>query len=271
MLAAAGVRLYKVGLSFPLETAACATSPGPRRDPGDRGERPGGRAAAARAVLQRAGRARPVLLGKHDAEGRPCRRSASCALAPDRAGGRLAVPHSRPRHLDHRRHVVDFVPAPLLSNSADASSAALFLLRLPAQHQHRGARGLERAAGIGCHFMASWMERTAGLIQMGGEAWTGSRTRCSPARRTCSRTSATAPTTIRATWRSARPSRRRHITYKILFNDAVAMTGGQPVDGDQRRRDRAPGRGEGARWWWCPTTSRSTTASARASRRHRVP
>jgi len=87
--------------------------------------------------------------------------------------------------------------------------------------------------GIGCHYMATWMDRgTETFTQMGGEG---------------------------ATWLGQAPfTERKHvfqnigdgtyfhsgllairaavasgvnITYKILYNDAVAMTGGQPLDG----------------------------------------
>jgi indolepyruvate ferredoxin oxidoreductase len=88
--------------------------------------------------------------------------------------------------------------------------------------------------GIGCHYMATWMDRgTETFTQMGGEG---------------------------ATWLGQAPfTERKHvfqnlgdgtyfhsgllairaavasgvnITYKILYNDAVAMTGGQPLDGE---------------------------------------
>jgi indolepyruvate ferredoxin oxidoreductase len=94
-------------------------------------------------------------------------------------------------------------------------------------------QGMRAYAGIGCHFMSQWMDRnTLGWTHMGGEG---------------------------ANWIGEAPfSKRRHVfqnlgdgtynhsgylairasaaagvnvTYKILFNDAVAMTGGQRNDG----------------------------------------
>lgn len=93
-----------------------------------------------------------------------------------------------------------------------------------------GSRAL---GGIGCHYMATWMDRgTDTFTQMGGEGatWIGQ-----------------APFTdnnhvfqnlgdgtyfhsgllaIRAS-----VAADVNITYKVLYNDAVAMTGGQPIDG----------------------------------------
>jgi indolepyruvate ferredoxin oxidoreductase len=94
----------------------------------------------------------------------------------------------------------------------------------------KGSRAL---AGIGCHFMASWMERdTDGLIQMGGEGvnWIprsmfngGQHVFQNLGDGTFYHSGSLA---IRQAVAAA-----TNITYKILFNDAVAMTGGQPVDG----------------------------------------
>jgi len=93
--------------------------------------------------------------------------------------------------------------------------------------------GSKAFGGIGCHYMATWMDRgTETFTQMGGEGatWLGQ-----------------APfTETRHVFQNLGDGTYFHsgllairaavaagvnITYKILFNDAVAMTGGQPVDG----------------------------------------
>ena len=93
--------------------------------------------------------------------------------------------------------------------------------------------GSRAYAGIGCHYMAQWMDRsTLGFTQMGGEGanWIGE-----------------APFSMRphvfqnigdgtynhSGYMAIRASIAAgvNVTYKILFNDAVAMTGGQMHDG----------------------------------------
>ena len=93
--------------------------------------------------------------------------------------------------------------------------------------------GSNALAGIGCHFMANWMDRsTSSIIQMGGEGvnWAASSLFTGK------------PHVFQnlgdGTWYHSGSMAIRqaiavnaNITFKILFNDAVAMTGGQPVDG----------------------------------------
>ena len=94
----------------------------------------------------------------------------------------------------------------------------------------QGSRAL---AGIGCHYMVTWMDReTYTFTQMGGEGatWLGQ----APFTETPHVFQNLGDGTyfhsgllaIRAAVASG-----ANITYKILYNDAVAMTGGQPVDG----------------------------------------
>jgi indolepyruvate ferredoxin oxidoreductase len=96
--------------------------------------------------------------------------------------------------------------------------------------------GSRAVAGIGCHYMSVWMDRsTVTFSQMGGEgvSWIGQA----------------AFTTDQHVFSNLGDGTYYHsgllavrqsiaagvnITYKILFNDAVAMTGGQPVDGTMR-------------------------------------
>ncbi len=93
--------------------------------------------------------------------------------------------------------------------------------------------GSKALAGIGCHFMASWMDRdTDGLIQMGGEGvnWIA-RSKFNGGKHIFQNLGdGTYYHSGSLAIRQAIAA-NTNITFKILYNDAVAMTGGQPVDG----------------------------------------
>ena len=91
--------------------------------------------------------------------------------------------------------------------------------------------GSRAMAGIGCHFMSLWMDRnTAGFTQMGGEGtpWIGQQPFVNENHIFANLGDGTYfHSGILAVRQSVAAG--VNITYKILFNDAVAMTGGQPV------------------------------------------
>ena len=93
--------------------------------------------------------------------------------------------------------------------------------------------GMRAYAGIGCHFMAQWMDRsTLGYTQMGGEGanWVGE----APfSKRDHVFQNIGDGTYNHSGYMAIRAAiaAKTNITYKILFNDAVAMTGGQANDG----------------------------------------
>ncbi|HJW12925.1 MAG TPA: indolepyruvate ferredoxin oxidoreductase family protein, partial [Albitalea sp.] len=96
--------------------------------------------------------------------------------------------------------------------------------------------GSRAVAGIGCHYMAVWMDRsTVTFSQMGGEgvSWVG-QAAFSTDRHVFANLGD--GTYFHSGVLAVRQSIAAgvNITYKILFNDAVAMTGGQPVDGTLR-------------------------------------
>ena len=93
--------------------------------------------------------------------------------------------------------------------------------------------GSRAYAGIGCHFMAQWMDRsTLGYTHMGGEGanWIGEAPFSKRGHVFQNLGDGTYNHSGYMAIRAAIAS-GVNITYKILFNDAVAMTGGQMHDG----------------------------------------
>lgn len=122
---------------------------------------------------------------------------------------------------------------PRLLNVAGATRTPYFCSGCPHNTSTRLPEGSSANSGIGCHVMASWMNReTAGFAQMGGEGvpWVAS-SMFNGGRHVFQNLG-------EGTWYHSGSLAIRQavaagtkITYKILYNDAVAMTGGQPVDG----------------------------------------
>ncbi|MCE3001407.1 MAG: indolepyruvate ferredoxin oxidoreductase family protein [Xanthomonadaceae bacterium] len=93
-----------------------------------------------------------------------------------------------------------------------------------------GSRAL---GGIGCHYMVTWMDRrTDTFTQMGGEGatWCGQAPFTQEKHVFQNLGDGTYFHSGSLAIRQAIAA-KVNITYKILYNDAVAMTGGQPVDG----------------------------------------
>src|SRR5438552_13540906 len=93
--------------------------------------------------------------------------------------------------------------------------------------------GSRATAGIGCHVMAIWMDRsTSAFTHMGGEGapWIGLSPFTDEKHIFANLGDGTYYHSGSLAIRAA-VAANINITYKILYNDAVAMTGGQPMDG----------------------------------------
>ena len=231
-----GIALFKVGMPWPLEPQAI-----------------GRFASGLRAVLvveEKRGLiedqlalqlfnlpARPALTGKRDEAGRPLLPTAG-EIGPARVAEAIVdrlvrlrgpLPRLEERVRDLRR---SRVPA---ANAAHQNRTPFFCSGCPHNTSTNVPDGSRAMAGIGCHGMAYSIpeRRTSFITQMGGEGatWIGQ-----------------APfTTEPHVFQNLGDGTYMHsgllairaaaaagvsITYKILFNDAVAMTGGQSHDGE---------------------------------------
>lgn len=238
-LAEAGVRLYKVGLSFPIEQTRIRDFATGLQEILIIEEKGAIVETQLRDLFYNAPvDARPALLGKYDLDGKPLVSSLG-ELRPSRLIELVAnwisrhFPHNR-AFGDYLQHVRDFTSPELLPNASDSvKRLPYFCAGCPHNTSTKVPEGSTARAGIGCHFMANWMDRsTEGLIQMGGEGvdWVSHAMFTKTPHVFQNLGDGTYYHSGYLAIRQA-VAAKATITYKILFNDAVAMTGGQPVDG----------------------------------------
>jgi indolepyruvate ferredoxin oxidoreductase len=177
----------------------------------------------------------PSIIGKRDEDDRPLFRSAGRLDTNHLAAtiGRRILARADDPGVAERTAAMESLVMRNVEPAAGMQRIPYFCPGCPHSSSTRVPEGSRALAGIGCHYLAQFMDReTARYTQMGAEG---------------------------ASWVGEAPfSRRRHmfqnvgdgtyfhsgllairaaiaakvnITFKILFNDAVAMTGGQAMDG----------------------------------------
>ena len=130
--------------------------------------------------------------------------------------------------------LAELVKARHADNASDiALRIPYFCAGCPHNSSTKVPYGSRAYAGIGCHYMAQWMDReTLGYTHMGGEGanWIGEAQFSNRDHVFQNLGDGTYNHSGIQAIRAAL-SAETNITYKILFNDAVAMTGGQGNDG----------------------------------------
>jgi indolepyruvate ferredoxin oxidoreductase len=131
-----------------------------------------------------------------------------------------------------RLRVIEAKEARLALSGTDVDRPPWFCSGCPHNTSTRVPEGSRATAGIGCHYMAQWMDRATSMVtQMGGEgaSWVGQAPFTQEPHVFANLGDGTYAHSGVLAIRQA-VAARVNITYKILYNDAVAMTGGQQVE-----------------------------------------
>ncbi|HYF60320.1 MAG TPA: indolepyruvate ferredoxin oxidoreductase family protein [Burkholderiaceae bacterium] len=145
-----------------------------------------------------------------------------------------ALPSDIRARIESRIAIIEGKERALAAPHPTAARTPTFCSGCPHNTSTHVPEGSRAVAGIGCHYMATWMpeRRTETFTQMGGEGvpWIGQAPFCDEAHVFANLGDGTyfhsGSLAVRASIAAG-----VNITYKILYNDAVAMTGGQPHDG----------------------------------------
>ncbi len=177
----------------------------------------------------------PIVIGKKD-ENVNWLFPVKGALDPNDiaiAIGTRVLRYHRDEELEQRVRRLEQAQAMLADTKDAAVRIPYFCSGCPHNTSTRVPDGMRAYAGIGCHFMSQWMDRsTEGYTHMGGEGanWVGEAPFSTRGHVFQNLGDGTYNHSGTLALRFAVAS-NTNITYKILFNDAVAMTGGQRHEG----------------------------------------
>lgn len=179
---------------------------------------------------------RPVVVGKYDEKGArllPLHNEQSVGLVCKVIARRLSKFY-RSETIDNCLRFYDDLERREANYTPANVRTPFFCSGCPHNTSTKVPDGSYAFAGIGCHYMAQWMDRDTGLYtHMGGEGvpWIGHAPFTEDEHVFTNLGDGTyfhsGILAIRAS-----VAAKVNITYKILYNDAVAMTGGQSLDGD---------------------------------------
>ncbi|MEM8812594.1 MAG: indolepyruvate ferredoxin oxidoreductase family protein [Pseudomonadota bacterium] len=178
---------------------------------------------------------RPVVVGKHDEQGGVLFQAKAALYSNEIAiaiGERL-IKFAPNNDLGDKLGVLRDAQEVLRLTEDVAVRIPYFCAGCPHNSSTVVPEGSHAYAGIGCHYMAQWMDRsTEGYTQMGGEGanWIGEQHFSKRHHVFQNLGDGTYNHSGYLAIRAAKAS-GANITYKILYNDAVAMTGGQPHEG----------------------------------------
>ena len=230
-----GVSIYKVGMPWPLEPQGLkAFAAGLETLMVIEHKRPLIETQARAALYDLPAHARPRIIGKTDEVGHPLLSQLGSLSVAEVA---LAIADRLPPgpHMDRVHDYLSRVSAASMAAvtlAAEQQRKPFFCSGCPHNTSTRLPDGSRALAGIGCHYMASFSDPQTDLnSHMGGEGltWVGSAPFTTEDHVFANLGDGTYNHSGSLAVRASIAA-NSHITYKLLFNDAVAMTGGQQAE-----------------------------------------
>ncbi|MBS0519656.1 MAG: indolepyruvate ferredoxin oxidoreductase family protein [Proteobacteria bacterium] len=232
-----GIAIYKVGLVWPLETqGVVAFSEGKREVLVIEEKRALIEPQLKDALFNTSADRRPVVVGKLDERGQPLLKSDG-ELTPYEIASAIVARFGLEGLSERTRQRFDALKRRAgrqIRNEAGLARVPYFCSGCPHNTSTKVPEGSMAMAGIGCHTLAIGMERnTKTFTHMGAEGvpWVGASHFTDMPHVFQNLGDGTYFHSGYLAIRQAIAA-NTSITYKILYNDAVAMTGGQPHDGN---------------------------------------